>query len=165
MTYRNAYSPRAQHGAVLVVALIMLMLLSLVALSAVRSSTMDEKMVGNTRDRNKAFQAAEAAVRHCVNQVRANPVTIATVAPAAPTTTPVWAVAGVWSGANSVEVPFLANPPHTNLYANPRCIVENLNQTTPPTAALIKNFRITAWAVGGSSDTAVILQATYTEEP
>jgi type IV pilus assembly protein PilX len=165
MTYPKDSFPQQQHGAVLVVALIMLMLLSLLALSSVRSSTMEEKMAGNTRDRNKAFQAAEAAVRHCVNQVRLNPVTIATVAPAAPTAKPVWEIAGVWSGANSVEVPFVTNTPHTNLYANPRCVVENLNQTTPPSAAPIKNFRITGWAVGGSSDTTVVLQATYTEEP
>ncbi len=52
-----------QQGAVLVIGLIMVLLITIVGLSAVRSSGLQESMAGNMRDRNIAFQAAESALR------------------------------------------------------------------------------------------------------
>lgn len=54
---------RAQQGAVLVVALIMLLLLTIIGISSMRSTTMQERMAGNLRDESHALQAAEAAMR------------------------------------------------------------------------------------------------------
>lgn len=54
---------RKQGGAVLVVSLVMLLLLTLLGLSAMRSATLSERMAGNLRDRMHALQAAEAALR------------------------------------------------------------------------------------------------------
>lgn len=52
-----------QQGAVLIVGLIMLLLMTIVGLSAVKGSNLQEMMAGNLRDRNLAFQAAEAGLR------------------------------------------------------------------------------------------------------
>lgn len=52
-----------QSGAVLLVSLIFLLLLTVIGLSAIQSSTLQERMAGNTRDINAAFQAAEAGIR------------------------------------------------------------------------------------------------------
>lgn len=52
-----------QHGTVLVVSLIMLLLLTMLGLSSMRGTTLEERMAGNMRDQNLAFQAAEAALR------------------------------------------------------------------------------------------------------
>jgi Tfp pilus assembly protein PilX len=52
-----------QSGIALVVSLIFLLLLTLISVSAMRVSGLEEKMVSNDRDRNLAFQAAEAALR------------------------------------------------------------------------------------------------------
>lgn len=52
-----------QAGAVLVVSLIMLLLLTIIGVSGVQSTSLEEKMAGNNRDRNLAFQSAEAALR------------------------------------------------------------------------------------------------------
>ena len=51
-----------QQGAALVVSLIMLVLMTLIGVTAMRVTTVQEKMVANSRDLNIAFQAAEAAL-------------------------------------------------------------------------------------------------------
>jgi type IV pilus assembly protein PilX len=56
-------APRRQHGAVLIVALLFLVILTILGLTAMSGTTMEERMSGNTRDANIAFQAAEAALR------------------------------------------------------------------------------------------------------
>lgn len=58
---RRPYRQR-EAGAVLIVGLIMVLLISIIALSAIRSSNLQEAMAGNMRDRNIAFQAAESAL-------------------------------------------------------------------------------------------------------
>jgi type IV pilus assembly protein PilX len=54
---------RRQHGAVLVVGLIILVMLTLLGVQALRSNLAQERMAFNVRERNAAFQAAEAALR------------------------------------------------------------------------------------------------------
>jgi Tfp pilus assembly protein PilX len=58
-------SPKSsQTGAVLIVGLVVLSVLTMVALTAAQSVTFQEKMVFNTQERNKALQAAESASRY-----------------------------------------------------------------------------------------------------
>jgi Tfp pilus assembly protein PilX len=52
-----------QEGAVLIVGLIMVLLITVVGLAAVRGSAMQELMAGNMRDMNLSFQGAEAGLR------------------------------------------------------------------------------------------------------
>jgi len=52
-----------QQGAVLAVSLVLLILITLLGLSGLRTVNLEEKMVINSIDRNLAFQAAEAALR------------------------------------------------------------------------------------------------------
>jgi type IV pilus assembly protein PilX len=52
-----------QRGAVLAVSLVMLLVITLIAVSSMRGTILEEKMAGNTRDRNVAFQTTESAVR------------------------------------------------------------------------------------------------------
>lgn len=54
---------RRQRGAVLVVSLVILLVITMIAAGSMRGTILEEKMAGNTRDRNLAFQAAESAVR------------------------------------------------------------------------------------------------------
>jgi len=53
-----------QQGAALVVGLIMLLLLTIIGLSAMQGTTMQEKMSGNMKDSAVALQAGEAALRY-----------------------------------------------------------------------------------------------------
>lgn len=52
----------AQRGVTLIVALIFLAVLALLGATAAQNSVLEERMAGNTRDRDLAFQAAEAAI-------------------------------------------------------------------------------------------------------
>ncbi|BBP01204.1 pilus assembly PilX family protein [Sulfuriferula nivalis] len=64
-----------QQGAVLVTSLIFLVILTLLAVSAMRSTGMDEKMAANALNQDSAFQAAEAAVRQGLFQVSSGVIT------------------------------------------------------------------------------------------
>jgi type IV pilus assembly protein PilX len=55
----------SQKGMVLIVGLVMVLLLTIIALAAIRGSGLQEAMVGNMRERNVTFQAAESALREC----------------------------------------------------------------------------------------------------
>ena len=60
---RNIKPLRDMQGATLVVALIMLLLIAIIGFGAMQTTTMEERMSGNQRDSNLAFQAAEAGLR------------------------------------------------------------------------------------------------------
>lgn len=55
--------PRSQRGAALATSLILLLMLTLIGVTAMQSTTLEEKMAGNLRSEHLAFQAAEAALR------------------------------------------------------------------------------------------------------
>jgi type IV pilus assembly protein PilX len=57
-------APR-QRGIALIIGLIILAVLSLIGVAAFSVSTQEERMAGNSRDRIRAFEAAEAALRDC----------------------------------------------------------------------------------------------------
>ena len=56
-----------QEGFVLIVGLVILGLLTMLALSGMRDSTIQEKMAGASRDSGLAFQAAESSLRDAEN--------------------------------------------------------------------------------------------------
>jgi type IV pilus assembly protein PilX len=98
----------SQRGASLVVALMFLLALTILGLVTVRSSTVQERMAGNDRDRAIAFEAAEAALRDAERDILANltagspfdaACTSGLCLPSA-TATPTWNAVS-WNGATS----------------------------------------------------------------
>lgn len=69
---RSGY-PWGQRGSVLIVSLIMLLLLTLIAVAAMRTTILQERMAVNLHDRGLAFQAAEAALRDAERMLREDP--------------------------------------------------------------------------------------------
>jgi type IV pilus assembly protein PilX len=61
------------RGFSLLAILLMMMALSLLALGSMNSSIVQERMVGNARDRQVALQAAEAAIRDAELDIENNP--------------------------------------------------------------------------------------------
>jgi type IV pilus assembly protein PilX len=57
------HNRNSQHGAALVLSLILLLMLTLIGLSSMRTSTMEEKMTSNMRDMDLAFEASESGLR------------------------------------------------------------------------------------------------------
>ena len=66
----GTFSHSQQRGAVLLVALIMLLLLTVLGAAAMRDTNLQERMAGNMRDQSLAFQAAEAALRFAEQEVK-----------------------------------------------------------------------------------------------
>jgi type IV pilus assembly protein PilX len=52
-----------QRGAVLVVSLLILLIMTMIGVSSLQSSAIEEKMASNSRDRSVGFQSAEVALR------------------------------------------------------------------------------------------------------
>src|SRR5258708_24322801 len=56
---------QGERGIALIVGLVILAVLSLIGIAAFSITTQEERMAGNSRDRMRAFEAAEAALRDC----------------------------------------------------------------------------------------------------
>ncbi len=56
-------STKREQGAVLVISLLTLLVMTIVGVASMQSVSLEEKMAGNMRDNDMAFQAAEAALR------------------------------------------------------------------------------------------------------
>ncbi|MEZ3184022.1 pilus assembly protein PilX [Pseudomonas sp. LM13] len=67
---QGSFNHSRQRGAVLLVALIMLLLLTILGAAAMRDTNLQERMAGNMRDHTLAFQAAEAALRFAEQEVK-----------------------------------------------------------------------------------------------
>ena len=74
MIFRTAPAQRArhQHGIVLVMALVLLVMISLVATLTIRRATSSEQVSKSIRTNTVAFQAAETALRFCEEQILTN---------------------------------------------------------------------------------------------
>lgn len=163
--------PHKQQGVVLFVSLILLLVLTLIAVSSMQSNIMEERMAGNMRNQDMAFQAAEAALRDGETFLQ-NPVlpafdnTSGNFQPADPAAgeTPRWESVD-WSNAGSVHT--YSGKEISGIASDPAYIVEEMPATASgsslasDTPGVHEVYRITARAVGGSSDAVVILQSTY----
>ena len=55
--------PQRESGVALFMSLVMLLIITILGLSSVQTTTLQERMARNARDTNLAFQAAEAAIK------------------------------------------------------------------------------------------------------
>jgi len=60
---------KRQKGAALVVGLVLMMVLTLLAVSTMRTATLELLMAGNAQYKEKAFQLAETGLRDAINQL------------------------------------------------------------------------------------------------
>jgi type IV pilus assembly protein PilX len=166
-----------QKGSVLVLSLIMLVILTMLGVSSMSSSSLQEKMAGNFRDRQIAFQAAEAALAFAENYVNSD-INSANLGNndgyynngSGPTSnnafTSTW-----WTGTNSKVLGTTINEVRTQ----PRFTIEardevgsvsgtSINVTSygeSTGGGIITSFRVTARGTGKSNNTVVILQTNY----
>ena len=150
--------PADQRGVVLIITLIVLVLVTVLSLASIRSTATDERIAGNARDRNKAFQSAEAVVLRCLDAVR-NGTYSAEKLPPVETGDENWKVESHWTDdTKSLALAFSDDElAAAGLAEQPRCIVERLNATGT-------SVRVTGRASGLSADSRVILQATLSSE-
>ncbi|MDE2091656.1 MAG: hypothetical protein KGJ08_07140 [Gammaproteobacteria bacterium] len=179
--------PHRQSGFVLVVALILLLVLTLLGLAAAQSTSLEERMAGNARNHDMAFQAAEAGLYAAQSALlqglwsnsnyaaNANGLyLLATCCAPAAAWTSAWTLPNVWTTALPINtaVPGLtiAGIPSTQ---QPVFIIEQLPPIAPPGSNLgqqqsgsgappVQPYRVTVYATGGDQTTHVILQSVVT---
>lgn len=157
--------PAHQSGVVLVVSLIMLLLLTLIGVTSSQVTSLEEKMAGNSRNYNLAFQAAESALR-------AGEAATATIVSAnyyTGSTSPIdWAnnKVSTYTGGTLAGIP----SEHA-----PKYIIELIGTTGTSTGTsssleagtasgstgIASRYRITARGMGGTADAVVTLQSIY----
>ena len=151
-----------------------------------QSTMLEEKMAGNLRDENLAFQAAEAALRDgekYLQSATVGPFLTAKNAtglyqPALSTTTEWWELAGIWTAAGSRvfggALPGIATQPRyiiEDMSYQTRCTktgCENIPLPKTPGGSLkmgavtqVGLFRITARGTGGTDQAAIVLQSYF----
>jgi type IV pilus assembly protein PilX len=179
----NAFTPRRnQRGLSLVIVLLFLVMLSILGTTAIQTSSLEEKMTGNERDRQIAFEAAEGALRDAEREI------FTSLSPSSPfvstcvdglctpstTAVPQWDAVdwlsatprqyGAFTGAGAYPVADLANTPRYIIEILPRMAPSSGNSaglgarssTTAGTP-----YRITAVGWGKRPTTQVQLQSVY----
>lgn len=173
----STYAPKgvqpkasSQSGVVLIISLIMLLLLTLIGTTGMQSTSLEEKMAGNIRDKNLAFQAAESALKAAESSL-ISPAVLPTFTDAGtggfykdtstiPTDSAILADS-FWT-TNPVarsSVSTLGNGITTPVY-----IIQQLPAacfgTCPPDPTTTP-YKITVRATGGTTNAVVILQSIY----
>ncbi len=167
-----------QEGATLIVSLLILIVLTLIGITSMSTSGLEEKMAGNSRDLNLAFQAAEAALKDAeefintgITSTTAFDGSTAGLYPPVTETNPppdyfdsaVWISARNYSGI--IE----------GVKAQPKYIIElvgtmradnndiNIKPGYGDSSGIgeLTTFRITARGTGGTNEATVILQTYY----
>ena len=166
-----------QRGAVLVISLIMLLLLTIIGVTAMRTVTLEERMAGNMRDRNLSAQAAESALRFGADWISAQ---TSRPSPDATGTNGVWNLDAVgnldnpvfnWVGTGfEYGVAPGASTDSSDIggvIRDPRYVVEEryffADDTSPESLAKGIGwyyYQVTGAGFGGSDNTRTVLQAT-----
>lgn len=153
----------SQRGMTLLVSLIFLTILSLLGIWAVTNNNLQERMAGNTRNRDLAFQAAEAALDHAENTLttwRGGPFNgsvsgLASYDATQANDATYWRDITHWASYRQVPVGTL-----NQVAEQPRYIVEKM-----PDVGTVEYYRVTARGVGGSTNAVAILQTIVTYTP
>ncbi len=183
--------PRRQHGVVMAVALIMLLMLTIIGVTSMSSGNLQEIMARNMLDRNYAFQAGESGLRDAEIDVETNITAGAgfdaactnglCLPPAGTAATPVWEDDALWTndgrhrkfGDHTLGGVDNAAELGNKLADLPKYIVEYNEVACDPTGSgemltsfgpvpiKFDKYRITTTATGRSTQARIRLQSTY----
>ncbi len=168
----DTYIASRQQGVALIMALVFLLLLTILGITALSTTSLEEKMAGNMKDRNLAFQAAESALlvgeNWVITQIN-KPVFPANSSGRyvpSTTTTPVWDSVD-WSSSNVVTY----GGTLSGVNKQPKYIIEDLGEVpeeggskVTPTKYAGKGktiLRVTARGTGGTDAAQAMVQSNF----
>jgi type IV pilus assembly protein PilX len=179
LTLQNT-SSKSQSGAVLVTGLLILVMLTLIGVTAMSTNLMDERMAGNSRDWDLAFQATESALRDGELDIQKN------ISPASgftatctnglclpPATSFPWYTTIDWSSASVTRAygQYTSATALPYVSTKPKYIIENIGKPATQAGGTLTigikpnasgtAFRVSSRGVGGRSETHVIAQSIY----
>lgn len=165
---------RDQRGSALIISLIILIVMTVLGLSAMSGSGLQEKMAGNNRDMTLAFQAAEAALRDGEAYYENTVVSLGAAFGGG--------YPGLYPEGSNPDVFSAATWANSRVYSGsidgvaeqPRYIIELIGEIGEQTDDInIQGYgessgigsktgvRVTARGVGGTPNTVVVLQSNY----
>ena len=176
---RRSAGPRSEQGVALFLALVVLLIITMLGVSGLQTTTLEERMAGNARDRDLAFQAAEAALTDAERVLEDS------VLPSFDdrnglyrinaANRPIWAGPDQQTGNGAIT--YSVDRPGAGSQAavldgvarQPEYFIEQYPATPVPGGSLeagtpvdeLAFFRITARGFGGRANTVVVLQTGY----
>ena len=166
------------NGAALITCLMLLVVMTILGVSSITSSTMEERMAGNILNKHMSFQAAEAALR-AGETIAANlpgdtiytdPTTPASSADglydrseALDANFPVWEDAtATWQDATTAGSIVIQNPQYIiEKYSNAPRDADCVLEVPLPAGCMLPVFRVTARGWGLNTNGFSIVQSTY----
>ncbi len=164
-----------QQGVVLVISLIMLLVMTLIGITGMNTTILEEKMAGNFRDKGIAFQAAESALKTaelilsptgettaCLKTTLLTGAAVAncTISPAGlHTSAPAWEDLD-WSAA-AADIATDAILSGNYIIVELATINESDGSLETGTASEYTYYRITSQAKGGTNTSIAMLQTIY----
>ncbi|WP_068174284.1 pilus assembly PilX family protein [Hydrogenophaga taeniospiralis] len=182
--------PKRERGAVLIISLILLVLITLIGVASLRNVVLEAKMSSNYYDRSLAFQSAEAGLRAgekiAKDQAEATPKHTQALALTVPTdasqcnastacsgglcSAPGPYCEGRWTMTDATWTNATAVTLNAQAGSSPQYFVEFLGNafpcdpSTPTVNATCARYRITARSQSGTGRAAVMLQSVYATE-
>jgi type IV pilus assembly protein PilX len=180
MTTSVSFTPSArttERGAALVTSLLLLLVLTIIGVTAMQMTRLQERMAGGTRDMNLALQGAEAGLRNGESMIQARatrPDTciavpcdywqLGTLLQPQAQNTPWWEANGIEFERNPASP---AQNEISGLKEDPHFIVESLGFVSdslteghgPPQGRDF--YQVTARSAGGSGNANTVLRSTY----
>lgn len=165
-----------QRGAALVVAMLILLMLTSLGVAMFRSFGLQEKIAGNTREKQHAFQAAQSALQFaewwliqgnastgaaCSGNLATTTVCSNAVAMATLTAAPWTALGSTYTPINvngSAPITVSTSGGVGTYYANPKLYI-NYMGLDPSGQARV--FQVTAIGNGGDANSVAVVQSTY----
>jgi type IV pilus assembly protein PilX len=158
---------------VLILALLFALAILILGGSAVRTVVVAEKKGGNLRNQSMSFEAAEAAMLAAESHLKiTSPLVHGAAAPGdygTSDTPPLGAsvdggLTGSWSGFDWTDATKVSSVSVTvnGVTKTAYYVIETLGSPAAGTVTVTEAYRVTAYAQGGSSEAASLLQATYT---
>jgi len=168
-----------QKGSILIISLLILVVLTMIGVSSMSSSGLQERMAGNFRDRQIAFQSAEVAVAYAEEHLKSiisnslfNDTDGYYEFKSGPTSRNAFETATWWTSADSIEFPTNISEVRTK----PRFTIEyrgdvaagnntsgnfGSNYNDNGAGGELATYRITARGTGLSDSTVVIIQSNF----
>ncbi|MFB9157675.1 pilus assembly PilX family protein [Chromobacterium violaceum] len=161
------------RGFTLIAALMMLIVITIIGIALMRSSGLLGKLAGNTREKGRAFEAAEATLQYaewwlnqsgnaggavnCSNTALQSTLQVCNNALSNPSSTTSWSNAGY-----SYNPPFMTastNGGSQTYYRPPQLYIQYLGLNAAGSGAI---YQLTAIGYGGNAASVAVLQSTYT---
>lgn len=138
-----------QHGVIMVIALILMVVIAISSVAAIRLSGVDELVNSNTRARTLALRAAESAINSCRSAVLAGTSGLKIRPSQGYDDEGIeWRAMATWSDASKVNT--ISDAELSSYTFRPQCVVEDItdfmeaNSTSPVLERKVVAYRITA---------------------